>query len=653
MKEQKTASVAVAASTPPRPPPIKVRVPVASTSKVYGPGLESGPQEMEGVGVFHVVLCDAGGVLVPCLASHHVKVEVEGPQGTIVPEVNTDKDGTLTVRYSRTTAGTYHIMATLGNDEPIGESPFVLEVNLVVSASFSTASGQGLEDGVFCRVPVSFSVWSRDVCNSVCSVGGAKVQVHVEPPSATGVSSPASPRAAAASPRVGADMKEPVVRDLENGSYEVQLEYQQPGVHSVSVTLGGAQVKGSPFQVKVDKAPSAGSKWQSKYEDEAAARRRQREEERIAEIAKAKENYLKHAEEAKARAAEKERRQLEEEQRQREIAEHMERMRTEEGDAVRAAVLEKVKAQGSDDIYERVDDPASPRGAGKKWAAAFNEEDQKRKEDRERQRLAEIEAAKQNYIEHSTQAVKHALTKEEKQLAEEKRLADIEEHQRQLRLANNLGGRATLEGVDVSSGSTCSSDDEGHAHPAPAPKKGPVASSAPAEKQKKPAAGKKQAVYDDNDDGSASTPSSDESENADGTPVGRKAVATTKRNDDPRDDSSELTPESEEEVPRKTKPTTTTSTNTGDKSPRSPQVGAKEKRAKRGEIPDTKGVVLTVDEARKGAAWMAGRDDIDVNHLEAYLSDKDFNTVFAMSKDKFYKLPNWRRLQLKKEKAIL
>ncbi len=51
--------------------------------------------------------------------------------------------------------------------------------------------------------------------------------------------------------------------------------------------------------------------------------------ERLAEIETAKANYLKHAEEAKAAAAEKERKQLAERQRQRDIAEHMERMRTE------------------------------------------------------------------------------------------------------------------------------------------------------------------------------------------------------------------------------------------------------------------------------------------------------------------------------------
>jgi hypothetical protein len=41
---------------------------------------------------------------------------------------------------------------------------------------------------------------------------------------------------------------------------------------------------------------------------------------------------------------------------------------------------------------------------------------------------------------------------------------------------------------------------------------------------------------------------------------------------------------------------------------------------------------LFFQEAQKGAAWMAGRDDIDVTMMEVYLSDADFQKVFSMSK---------------------
>ena len=107
-------------------------------------------------------------------------------------------------------------------------------------------------------------------------------------------------------------------------------------------------------------------------------------------------------------------------------------------------MFEKVKAQATDDIYEP-DDPDND-AAGKKWAKKFNEEDRKRREERERERQDEIAQAKENYIEHASEAVYIALSKEEQQLKEEERLRAIEEHQKELRKQNNLGGIALVEG---------------------------------------------------------------------------------------------------------------------------------------------------------------------------------------------------------------
>ena len=107
-----------------------------------------------------------------------------------------------------------------------------------------------------------------------------------------------------------------------------------------------------------------------------------------------------------------------------------------------------VKAQATDDIYEPVGpdgEAGSPRGAGKKWAAAFTEEDRERRLQREQERQQEIEAAKDNYKDHANEAVQHALTKEELQLQEERRQADIAAHQATLRRENNLGGLAALD----------------------------------------------------------------------------------------------------------------------------------------------------------------------------------------------------------------
>ncbi len=288
---------------------------------------------------------------------------------------------------------------SLAQEAELGEAPFVVDVLQVVAAERCTAAGSALEAGVTAQQAAELVVATRDVCGNPCTRGGAEVEVRLELLSEA-AASPRSPRPAAA-----AAAAETSVRDREDGTYEVAVGYAAAGRYSVAVTVNGAAVAGSPFAVAVDKAPSAGSKWQARFEDEAAARRKQREAERQAEIERAKEKFLEHAEQAKAAAAAKEAAQLAEEQRQRDIEEHMERMRTEEGDEVRAAVLDKVKAQASATLYEPVDDPSSPATSGKKWAAQFNEEDNRRKAERETERQAEIAAAKDKYLEHASQAV--------------------------------------------------------------------------------------------------------------------------------------------------------------------------------------------------------------------------------------------------------
>jgi calcium/calmodulin-dependent protein kinase I len=50
-----------------------------------------------------------------------------------------------------------------------------------------------------------------------------------------------------------------------------------------------------------------------------------------------------------------------------------------------------------------------------------------------------------------------------------------------------------------------------------------------------------------------------------------------------------------------------------------------------------------------GASWPAG---IDITQREAYLSDDEFKKVFNMSREDFYRLPLWKRSNLKKEKKL-
>lgn len=45
-------------------------------------------------------------------------------------------------------------------------------------------------------------------------------------------------------------------------------------------------------------------------------------------------------------------------------------------------------------------------------------------------------------------------------------------------------------------------------------------------------------------------------------------------------------------------------------------------------------------------------EGVDPTHLEMYLSDEDFASSFAMTKEEFSKLPIWKQTDLKKEKCL-
>jgi len=40
--------------------------------------------------------------------------------------------------------------------------------------------------------------------------------------------------------------------------------------------------------------------------------------------------------------------------------------------------------------------------------------------------------------------------------------------------------------------------------------------------------------------------------------------------------------------------------------------------------------------------------DVDRDRLERHLSDSEFHTLFQMTRSDFYRLPEWRRIDLKK-----
>ncbi len=290
--------------------------------EVKGHGLESCVQRSSGKASFEVWLRDDGGGSVAKLSAGKLEILIEGPSGEVEPNVNLapGDDSKVLVEYDQSLPGAYQIMVSLDGTE-LGDAPYVVDVVLAVDSSKCSAAGSALDSGVIATQPADFTVATRDVCGNPCVVGGCDVVVDVEA-TATGASSPR---------RGGSDAAAVNVVDRDNGAYDVTIKYPAAGKYLVNVRVNGSHVAGSPFAVTVEKPPTAGSKWQAKFEEENEARRKQREKERLAEIEKAKEKYMQHAEEAVNHARAKEAAELAEKQRLREIEEHMERMRTEEG----------------------------------------------------------------------------------------------------------------------------------------------------------------------------------------------------------------------------------------------------------------------------------------------------------------------------------
>lgn len=156
------------------------------------------------------------------------------------------------------------------------------------------------------------------------------------------------------------------------GTYACTYEPDTHGQIEVGVLYGSHHLAQSPYTVEVAKPPTAGSQWQQKFNVESEERKKQREQERLAEIEHAKkvrvfslgdgasyltpptQNFLEHAKQSQIAAKQKEEATLAERRRQAEIAEHAERMRSAEGDAVRAQVLQKLQAQAVEREFEPV-----------------------------------------------------------------------------------------------------------------------------------------------------------------------------------------------------------------------------------------------------------------------------------------------------------
>ncbi|KAL5112591.1 Filamin-A [Taenia crassiceps] len=192
----------------------------ASRVRAYGPGLEpSGPHLMPNMKTeFTVDMSGAG--------KGGLGLSIEGPADAAINCID-NKDGTCTVEYTPTMAGTHDIHLKFGGVE-IPMSPFHVRIQGNADVSKVRCYGHGLEPNkVRASVPATFVA-------DTSLAGNAPIEVTFTPtPGAT-------PVPAAVNPVAG-----------QQGLYECTYVPQAVGPCQVEVTCEGKPIIGSPFTIPV------------------------------------------------------------------------------------------------------------------------------------------------------------------------------------------------------------------------------------------------------------------------------------------------------------------------------------------------------------------------------------------------------------------
>ena len=327
-----------------------------------------------------------------------VAFAVEGPQGTVPTAVDGSAGkGAYVLSFLRSHAGPYSAAITV-DGRPFRSFRFAAAA--MVWPAQCVAHGPGLDSGggAVARREAQFVIELREMHGALVPNASAPEVAVICVATAAFVEAKVTPAG--------------------DGTWSARYEPQAAGPHEVAVRHGGTHLHHSPYSVAVERPPKSGGLWQARFESEAEQRRRQREQERLAEIAAAKANFAAHAAEVSRFALERQEQELAERRRLREIEEHAERMRGSEGDAVRQRVLERVQGQAAEAAFEPGAADAAEAGAGKRWAAQQQREHQERTRRREEERLAEIAAAERAYREH-LDASKHFVAEQERRHLEQ------------------------------------------------------------------------------------------------------------------------------------------------------------------------------------------------------------------------------------------
>jgi len=185
----------------------------ANQSIAFGPGLKDGVSDTIPTH-FTIQAKDKDGKNMS-EGGDPFKVEIKGPKGNVPCEVKDNNDGTYKVDYQAKDPGPHQIFVSL-KDSPIKDAPFKVDVKA------------GADDHHSSIDSFSFVIQLRTKNGEKKKEGKEDVKVTINGPSG-------------AVPGVN-------LRDVGDGTYICTYSLQNAGDYTVSVTLNGKDIKGSPWK---------------------------------------------------------------------------------------------------------------------------------------------------------------------------------------------------------------------------------------------------------------------------------------------------------------------------------------------------------------------------------------------------------------------
>uniref|UniRef100_A0A7M5WR27 Actin binding protein n=2 Tax=Clytia hemisphaerica TaxID=252671 RepID=A0A7M5WR27_9CNID len=184
--------------------------------RVTGPGITEGT--VNEPSCLNVDARDAG--------PGHLSATVRGVRNDVVAGIRDNKDGTYDVTYTPDVPGAYAVDVKW-DEEHVEGSPFKVTVENKPHPEAVLVGGDGIKEGTAGQ-PVTFHLDGRNA-------GPGQLSCRCRAPSG--------------------QMTYVLISDNKDGTYTVDLNASEPGLHTVEVEWDGQPIPGSPFLVRIMQAP--------------------------------------------------------------------------------------------------------------------------------------------------------------------------------------------------------------------------------------------------------------------------------------------------------------------------------------------------------------------------------------------------------------